>query len=87
MLMTPWKSLAREMLLLVQESCLLYIDSDYKSLGYNIYTTIPKHHMQTTLDAIIGKTNQLLSKTMILHTFSTIRHGIDVSRKLSSNLA
>ena len=31
------------------------------------------------------KTNQLLSKT-ILRTFSTIRHIIDVSHKLSSNL-
>ena len=33
------------------------------------------------------KTNQLLSKTTILHTFSTIRHVIDVSHKLNSNLA
>ena len=33
------------------------------------------------------KTNQLLSKTTILHTFSTIRHVIDVSYKLTSNLA
>ena len=33
------------------------------------------------------KTNQLLSKTTILHTFSTIRHVIDVSHQFNSNLA
>ena len=58
------------MLLLVQESCLLYIDSDYKSLGYNIYTTIPKHHMQTTLDAIIGENQSAAIKNNdITHIF------------------
>ena len=53
--MAPWKSLAPWVLLLVQESHLLHINSDYKNLGYKIYTTIPKDHMQTTLDAIIGE--------------------------------
>ena len=48
--MTPWKSLAPWALLLVQESYLLYIN-----LGYKIYTTILKNHMQATLDAIIGE--------------------------------
>ena len=33
------------------------------------------------------KTNQLLWKTTILHTFSTIRHVIDVSHQFNSNLA
>ena len=33
------------------------------------------------------RTNQLLSKTTILHTFSTIRHVIDVSHQFNSNLA
>ena len=50
MFMTPWKSLAPWALLLVQESYLLYIN-----LGYKIYTTILKNHMQATLDAIIGE--------------------------------
>ena len=53
MFMTPWKSLAPWVLLLVQESYLLYINSDYKNLGYKIYTALPKNQMQTTLDAII----------------------------------
>ena len=55
MFMTPWKSLAPWVLLLVQESYLLYINSDYKNLGFIIYTTILKNHMQATLDAIIGE--------------------------------
>ena len=33
------------------------------------------------------ETNQLLSKTTILHAFSIIRHVIDVSHNLNSNLA
>ena len=53
--MTPWKSLAPCVLLLVQELYLLYINSDYKNLGYIIYTTILKNHMQATLDVIIGE--------------------------------
>ena len=55
MFMTPWKSLAPWVLLLVQESYLLYINSDYKNLGHIIYTTILKNHMQATLDAMIGE--------------------------------
>ena len=35
-----------------------YINLDYKKLGYKIYTTIPKNHMQKLLDAIIVK-NQI----------------------------
>ena len=38
--------------------------------------------MQKSLDAEIGKTNQL-----ILHTFSTIQDVTDVSNKLKDNLA
>ena len=54
MFMTSWKSWAPWVLvLLVQESYLLYINSDYKTLGYKIYTKILKNHMQATLDAII----------------------------------
>ena len=48
--MTPWESLALGALLLLQESYLLYINSDYKNLGYKIYTTILKNHMQAALD-------------------------------------
>ena len=55
MFMTPWKSLAPWVLLLVQESYLLYINSDYKNLGYRIYTIILKSHMEATLDATIGE--------------------------------
>ena len=52
MFMTSWESLVPWVLLVVQESYLLYINSDYKNLGYKIYTTILKNNMQTTLDAI-----------------------------------
>ena len=34
---------------------LLYINSDYRYLGNNIYTTILKNQMQATLNAIIGE--------------------------------
>ena len=56
MLLTPWKSLSPAwVLLLVQESYLLYINLYYKNLGYKIYTTILKNHVQTTLVALIGE--------------------------------
>ena len=55
MFMTPWKSLASWMLLLEQESYLLYISFDYKNLSYKIYSTILKNHMQKTLDVIFGE--------------------------------
>ena len=85
--MTPWKSLAPWVLLLVQESYLLYINSDYKNLGFIIYTTILKNHMQTTLDAIIGENQSAAIKNRtILYTFCTIRDAIDVSQRLNSNL-
>ena len=70
MFMTPWKSLAPWVLLLVQESYLLYINSDYKNLGYIIYTTILKNHMQATLDAIIGENQSAAIKNNnITHIF------------------
>ena len=70
MFMTPWKSLAPWLLLIVQESCLLYINSDYKNLGYKIYTTIPKNHIQTTLDAIISENQSAAIKNNnILYIF------------------
>ena len=53
--MTSWKSLALWVLLLVQESYLLSINSGYKNLRYIIYTTILKNNIQATLDAIIGE--------------------------------
>ena len=88
MFMTPWKSLAPWVLLLVQESYLLYINSDYKNLGYKIYTTILKNNMQTTLDAITGENQSAAIKNRtILHSFSTIRDAIGVPSKLSSDLA
>ena len=65
MFMTPWKSLAPWALLLVQESYLLYIN-----LGYKIYTTILKNHMQATLDAIIGENQSAAIKNNnITHIF------------------
>ena len=68
--MTPWKSLAPWVLLLVQESYLLYINSDYKNLGYIIYTTILKNHMQATLDVIIGENQSAAIKyNNITHIF------------------
>ena len=48
--MTPLKSLAPWVLLLVQEPYMLHINLDYKT-----YTTIFKNHMQTILDVIIGE--------------------------------
>ena len=86
--MTPWESLAPWVLFLVEESNLLYMNSDYKKLGYKIYTTIFKNYMLTTLDAIIGVENQsaAIKTRAVLHTFSTIRIAVDVSNKLNSNL-
>ena len=60
-------------LLLEQEPYVCYINLNYRILGYKIYTTILKNHMQKTLGAIIGAKNRT-----ILHTFSTIRDVIDV---------
>ena len=86
--MTPWKSLAPCMLLLEQESYLLYINLYYKNLGYKIYTTILKNRMQTTLDAIIDENQSAAIKNRtILRTFSTTGDVIDVSHNLNSNLA
>ena len=74
------------MLLLEQESHLLYENLDYKKWGYKIYTKILKNHIQKTLDVNIDENQSAAIKT-ILHTFSTIRDVIDVSHKLNSNLA
>ena len=88
MFMTPWKSLAPWVLILEQESYLLYINLYYKNLGYKIYTTILKNRMQTTLDAIIDENQSAAIKNRtILRTFSTTRDVIDVSHNLNSNLA
>ena len=51
------------MLLLEQESYPLYINLDYKKLGYKIYTTILKNPMQKTLDAIICENQSVAIKT------------------------
>ena len=69
------------MLLLEHESYLLYINLDYKGLGYKVYATILKNHMQKTLNAITSENRT------ILHTVPTIPDVIDVSYKLSTNLA
>ena len=67
------------MLLLEQEPYELYINSNYTILGYKIYTTILKNHMQKTLDAITGENLLVAIKNRtILDTFSTIRDVIDV---------
>ena len=74
------------MLLLEQEPYVLYINLNYTNLGYKIYTTILKNHMQKTLDAIIGENQSVATKNRtILNTFSTIRDVTDVPYK--SNLA
>ena len=66
--MTPWKSWAQWVLLLVQESYLLYINLDHKN-----YTTILKYHMQPALDTIIGENHSAAVKNRtILRAFSTI---------------
>ena len=57
------------MLLLEQEPRLLYINLDYKKLGYKTYTTILKNHMQKTLDAIIGENQSPAIKINITHIF------------------
>ena len=74
------------MLLLEQEPYVLYINSNHTNLGYKIYTTILKNHMQKTLDAIIGEKQSVATKNRtILQTFSTIGDVTDVPYK--SNLA
>ena len=86
MFMTPSRSLAPWVLHLEQEPYVLYINLNYTNLGYKIYTTILKNHMQKTLDAIIGENQSVATKNRtILHKFSTIRDVIDVPYK--SNLA
>ena len=58
----------------------LYINLENKNLGYKIYTTILKNHMQTTLNAITGeKQSAAIKNRTIVHTFFTIRDVIDVS--------
>ena len=71
MFMTPWKSLAPWVLvLLVQEPYLLYINSNHKNLGYRIYTTMLKNHRQATLDAIIGENQSAAIKNNnVTHIF------------------
>ena len=71
--MTPWKSLARWVLLLEQKSHLLYINLDYKKLGYKIYTAILKNHMQKILDAIIGENQPAAIKNNITLIFHHLR--------------
>ena len=56
------------MLHLEQESYPLYINLDYKKLGYKIYTTILKNHMQKTLDAIIGENQSVAIKAEQYYT-------------------
>ena len=70
MFMTPWKSLTPWVLLLEQESYLLYIDSEYKNLGYKIYAKILKNHMQATLHVIIGENQSAdIKNDNITHIF------------------
>ena len=71
--MTPWKSLTPWVLLLEQESHLLYMNLDYKKLGYKIYTTILKIHMQKALDAIVRENQSVAIKNTITHTFHHLR--------------
>ena len=74
------------MLLVEQEQYVLQINLNYTNLGYKIYTTTLKNHMQKTLDAIIGEKQLFATKNRTtLHTFSMVRGVIDVPYK--SNLA
>ena len=71
MFMTPWKSFASWVLLLEQESCLLYINLDYKKLGHKIYTAILTNHMQKALDAIIVENQSAAIKNNnVTHIFN-----------------
>ena len=71
--MTPWKSLPPWVLLVAHESHLLYMNLDYKKLGYKIYTTILKNHMQKALDAIVRENQSVAIKNTITHTFHHLR--------------
>ena len=72
------------MVLLEQESYVLYINLNYTNLGYKIYTTILKNHMQKPLDEIIGEKQSFATKNRtMLHKFSMIRDVIDVPYKSS----
>ena len=58
------------MLLLEQESYILYKNLDYKNLDHKNYTTILNNHIQETLDAIIGENQSVAIKNRkILHTY------------------
>ena len=67
--MTPWKSVALCVLLLDQESHLLYINLDYKKIGYKIYTAILNNHIQETLDTIIDENKSAAIKNNITQIF------------------
>ena len=73
MFVTIWKSLALWVLLLEQESYLLYVNLGYKKLDYKIYTTILKNHMQKTLDAII---NEIQPDAIKNHNITHIFHHL-----------
>ena len=63
---------------------MLYINLNYTNLGYKIYTTILKNHMQKPIGAIISENQSVATKTRtILHVFSKIRDVIDVPYKSS----
>ena len=49
-------------LLLEKEPYVLYINLNYRTLGYKIHTTILKNHMQKGLDAIIGENQSVATK-------------------------
>ena len=49
------------------------VNLDYTNLGYKIYTTMLKNHIQKTTDAIFGENQSVATKNRtLLHTFSTI---------------
>ena len=85
MFMASLKSLAPWVLLLEQEPYVLYINLNYTNLGYKIYTTILKNHLEKILDSVIGEKQSVATHTGQYYTFSTIEDVIDVPYK--SNLA
>ena len=56
------------------------------NLDYKIYTAVLKNRMQETLNAIIGKENQLLSKTILYFTH-ILPYASDISNTLMKQLA
>ena len=87
MFMTHGKILVPWVLFIEQESYLLYINLNYKHLGFKTYTKSLKNHMRNVDTIIAGNQSAAIKNRTILHIFSTIWKVIHVLNKLNSNLA